>query len=268
MFINHINIYQKKILKKLPPGIAIPLKAWKNLYWGEHELSWLKYVCNSNLASVDIGANAGIYTYWLSRYSRECHTFEPNPNLYRKLARFARGRNIHAWPLALSDCTGEAILAMPIDRSTGLIRHGLASLCLKSEDHDKTVTFTVNQAPLDDLDLPSVGFIKIDVEGFEMSVLRGAINRIKTDKPNVLIEAENRHCDNAVLDVLNWFTALSYEGYFLMNKCWQPISYFDINKHQNTRNLSKNKNLSLYINNFLFLNQDTLKKLSGTSFFC
>lgn len=267
MLKNNVNKYRKQILEKLPPNIAVPLRAWKNFYWGERELRWLKYVCNSNLASIDIGANTGIYTYWLSRYSRECHAFEPNPNLFAKLERFALGRNIQAWPLALSNCTGEAILTMPLDKNTGLLKHGLASLCLKTEDNDNLVSFSVTQSPLDDLDLPHVGFIKIDVEGFEIPVLNGAIKRIKSDKPNVLIEAENRHCENAVSNVIDWFTAISYEGYFLTNGCWKSLADFDAGKHQNFDNSEQSKTSRIYVNNFLFLNQETVKVFRKNNFF-
>jgi hypothetical protein len=41
---------------------------------------------------------------------------------------------------------------------------------------------------LDDLGLPKVDFIKIDVEGYEAEIIRGGARVIKSDKPFVVVE--------------------------------------------------------------------------------
>jgi len=64
---------------------------------------------------------------------------------------------------------------------------------------------------LDDLKLENVGFVKIDVEGHEAEVLRGAANIITRDRPNFLIEVGGyeRNCDpSAVFQELDGYTSL------------------------------------------------------------
>jgi hypothetical protein len=64
---------------------------------------------------------------------------------------------------------------------------------------------------LDDLKLENVGFVKIDVEGHEAEVLRGAANIITRDRPNFLIEVGGyeRNCDpSAVFQALDGYTSL------------------------------------------------------------
>ena len=55
---------------------------------------------------------------------------------------------------------------------------------------------------LDDLHLDQVGLIKIDVEGHELAVLRGAADTLTRNRPAVLAEAEERHHPHAPLDHL------------------------------------------------------------------
>ena len=57
--------------------------------------------------------------------------------------------------------------------------------------NDDYITYNVKTAKLDDLLINNnIGFIKIDVEGHEKNVVMGAINLIKKNKPNLLVEIE------------------------------------------------------------------------------
>jgi len=47
---------------------------------------------------------------------------------------------------------------------------------------------------LDDFDLPKVDFMKLDVEGHELKILKGAMNLINRDFPDIILESmENGH---------------------------------------------------------------------------
>src|SRR5438876_6285495 len=49
---------------------------------------------------------------------------------------------------------------------------------------------------LDGLGLSSIGFVKIDVEGYEWPVLQGAVRMIERDRPNLFIEIHQRSQEN------------------------------------------------------------------------
>ena len=68
----------------------------------------------------------------------------------------------------------------------------------------------VQTARLDDYQLPPVGFIKIDVEGHEEAVLRGAAQTIARNRPVLMIEIEERHNPGALGRLFERFGADRY----------------------------------------------------------
>ena len=74
---------------------------------------------------------------------------------------------------------------------------------------------------LDDLHLTNVGFIKIDVEGFEWRVLRGAWETIARSKPYILVEVGwgTRHPEWALC-------AATYEMLFSLG--YQRVDFTDV----------------------------------------
>jgi len=51
---------------------------------------------------------------------------------------------------------------------------------------------SVTMLALDDMDLPGCDLLKIDVEGFELSVLKGAKNLIRKYRPTIIMETEKK----------------------------------------------------------------------------
>src|SRR3989304_740228 len=60
-------------------------RAYKYLYRTDPEMGILKFLVDRNRVSLDLGANLGLFTYFLARYSREVYAFEPNPLPYNVL---------------------------------------------------------------------------------------------------------------------------------------------------------------------------------------
>jgi FkbM family methyltransferase len=135
---------------------------------------------------VDVGAHRGWVLRLILKYApRGRHyAFEPIPYLYERLARRFPAVEVH--PLALCDRAGEATFRhVTADpglsglHETGLVAGRLASTAL-----------TVRTARLDDVvpaDAP-VRLVKIDVEGAEAAVLRGARRTLAAHRPIVLFE--------------------------------------------------------------------------------
>jgi FkbM family methyltransferase len=122
----------------------------------------------------DVGANIGFYTLQAaaSLAGGAIYAFEPNPDAYSKLVRNIeanRARNIHLLPYAVGSKQGRAWLR----RSE---RTGLGSI-EESSSETGGVRVEVEMVTLDDMvekhSVTRIDLMKIDVEGYEESVLAG-----------------------------------------------------------------------------------------------
>jgi FkbM family methyltransferase len=226
--------------------------------YDEQELYVAPSLCNRNKISIDIGAASGIYTFHVLDTSRECLAFEPRQPEALKISAIAKGLSlpVRVEPVALSVDGGETTLRIYE------IWGGRATVesenLLVDCDSGKIYEVTVPTRRLDDYDLDAVGFIKIDVEGHELSVLRGASNTIERHRPVMLIEIEDRHKPNATRDVHRFLGNLGYEGYFLLDRKLTPMTCFDVAAHQDNWQKS-----GLYINNFFFVTSEDVHRLEA-----
>jgi FkbM family methyltransferase len=190
--------------------------------------------------AVDVGAHRGLWSYWISRRASEVHAFEPNPDLYAYLAR-ARMRAVRAYEVALSDAEGSAVLSIPEGG-----RPGRGTIV----DAVGTGVARVATQPLDAYALADVGFMKVDVEGHEEAVLRGAAHTLRTCHPNLLVEIEERHNPGALGRIPSALAELGYaHAYCVMEGQLQPLATFDVVSHQ----LEVVDDTSpAYVNNFVF----------------
>lgn len=243
----------KKAIEYIPKSASFSLRAWKHWILGEPEIRKLSSLCDKKKISIDVGAHSGIYTYWMNKYSLFVHAFEPNPLLFNKLTQLVADRSIKVWPVALSDKSGDASLSVPVDPSTGRRIAGLGTIAHPKPSEASLHAYSVEMARLDDLGLNHVGFIKIDVEGAELAVLQGCAEVIARDRPNILVEAEDRHRTNAVGSVKDWLYSFKYRGFFFYKGDWVPIEEFHTETHQNIQTLGEERiRPHFYINNFAF----------------
>ena len=82
--------------------------------------------------------------------------------------------------------------------------------------------------------LGDVGFLKIDVEGHELSVLEGATKLLSTFQPNIVVEIEQRHHSFPVERIFEFIEDLGYRVYFLERSSRRLIerSAFNSERHQ------------------------------------
>lgn len=235
------------LTRLLPAGLLVRLAAVVHYWAGERELRLLRSLVDPAKSSVDIGANKGIYTYFLGRISRHVYAYEPNPDLVDFLRRSV-GANVTLRQVALSERSGTAELNIPV--IDGIEFDARAQLTPVS-NATSFRRLEVETRRLDDEGLSDVGFVKIDVEGHEESVIRGAVDLLRREKPNLLIEIEQRHIGKDIGDLFDEITSLGYSGYFLSNNgTLTSISEFSADVHQAEQGsgvFSKS-----YINNFVF----------------
>jgi len=152
----------------------------------------------SGCAFVDVGANVGLYTCMAAQAFRTrqtmgvVHAFEPNPTAYQRLRdniavnHFER---VICNQIGVSDKSGEFTLYVSDASNTvGSLRHVEAYL---------TSQITVPVTTLDAYfaDRPErIGLIKVDIEGGEFNVFKGAQARITRDQPLILFEENAAFC--------------------------------------------------------------------------
>lgn len=202
-----------------------------------------------------MGGNAGHYAYYLSRLTRQVHVFEPNPSCLTELHRILR-RNMILHDVALSDSRGQATLRFdPANSGVGTIES--ANRMELNPTIHSLVEHTVKTRPLDDYDLRDVGFIKVDVEGHEPTVLRGGIRLIERERPVMLVEIERRHNPTAFEEVEYLLAPFGYTAWRLSGGSLVPVRREQIGDLQQL----PAENNPAYVNNFLFLPANRLDLL-------
>jgi hypothetical protein len=149
--------------------------------------------------------------------------------------------------MALSDREGMAELIIP--RSSHGYSNQTASLNPRKRTEDAGIV-TVPQRKLDSFGFTNVGFIKIDVEGFEQAVLEGARETIMRERPVIQVELEEQHTGLPIAQSFAQLEGFAMQGFFLRDGKLLPLCAFDAAANRaafGTRG---------YINNFIFRPND------------
>ena len=179
----------------------------KKLVSSEPDFYILKDFIKKNDGVVDIGANIGRYSFKLSSLVGDkgaVYAFEPilrNYLTFITLIFIHDAKNIIPFNMALSD---ETKLLKMNEVKTSIRKKVLFNTYTASKVH-KEGNLTHYSTKLDNLKIKKkISFIKIDVEGHEMEVLRGAKNSIKRDRPIILIQDNDKK-------VINYLKSWGYE---------------------------------------------------------
>jgi FkbM family methyltransferase len=243
----------KALLKKKFPSIWLRWHLMHRPRSAEQELLYLDRIVPEGAVTVDVGANCGLYTRKLARLSRQVYAFEPSHNM-ADLLRRTSASNVSVYEIALSDRTGNAELFIPQSDHEPI--YGLASLePAVSASNRKAVSVNVPTARLDAIVHQDVAFVKIDVEGHELNVLYGAVELLEHSQPVFLVEAEDRHREQATRSIFEFFKDRSYRGFFLKEGSALSIDQFSTADLQDTSALLPDggrKSGQSYVNNFFF----------------
>ena len=173
---------------------------------------------------------------------------EPLPDLAKMLTRAVDHLHlpVTVYNCALSSKEGEADLRVPV------VNGGRAAGFATLENRDfEGKSYHVKLRRLDDIcrDHPGrLSFIKIDVEGHELEVLRGSIETLAR-RPNLLIEIEQRHSTVPITDTFEFLKSHGFRGEFLdENSKPHPLEEFDPTKHQIVEKVGTDH----YVSNFIF----------------
>ena len=134
------------------------------------------YLKNNNFA-IDVGANVGLWTKDMSDEFTFVWAIEPVEDFRQCLQKNIFNNNVDIKPFALG--AENTVIDMIItEENTG---HSHV-------DIDSLGKGTIPMHRLDDLNIPPLDYIKIDCEGYELNVLKGAEQTIKEHKPIIVIE--------------------------------------------------------------------------------
>jgi FkbM family methyltransferase len=185
-------------------------------------------IASRHVNVIDIGANIGYYTILAARLAgpeKRVYSFEPQANIVNKLRRNIEAnaiRNVEVLPYALSDKPGTVNFNVPPE---GAESYG----SMRSNERFKTVkTVEVETHRLDDvldkLGGPKIGLVKMDAEGAELLILRGAERLLSSpDKPDLIFEANELNCKPfgyCVFDILEYVHSFGYKLRQLDSEDW------------------------------------------------
>jgi len=173
---------------------AVAKQMWSGRYFERDELEFVLSVLEPGMTFVDVGANVGMFAIPGAKKVKDGRVlaFEPTSWTYERLVRNARLNgitNLEAIHCALGDYAGEAVLQV---NEVG--KDGLNTIGRPTHGDSKVVaTERVPMARLDDVlrerGISHVDVIKIDTEGAELFVLRGAEHLLQaSDAPMILYE--------------------------------------------------------------------------------
>jgi FkbM family methyltransferase len=210
---------------------------------------------------VDAGSNWGLFAARLARLvgpRGTVHAFEPDGGDLRSLQALRRARpNIVIHQVALSDRSGEAALQVPVQQGVTITPQASLTVSHEREGMEHLV-WLVPIAPLDSLlagDAP-LAFIKIDVEGHELPLLRGAEGLLRRHHPSLLVEIEQRHQDTDIRITFDFLVGLGYTGYGVYPDGVRPLAQFDLQRDQ-LRYLERTGPVGSvppgYVNDFVFV---------------
>src|SRR2546427_422616 len=98
----------QRALEWLPKRVHLPARFLYHRIKGtlERELFLLRGLIVDGHTAIDVGANWGCYTYYLSKFCKHVEAFEPIPSCAESIKTF-RGRNIRVHTVALSSASGQ-----------------------------------------------------------------------------------------------------------------------------------------------------------------
>jgi len=186
--------------------------------YGQDEVNFLISILNQFSIVYDIGANIGYHTTAFASVARKVYAFEPNPHNYALLTMNTMDKK----NVRLLNCAvGEKIGTINCSDYDPSIPGNFGMMHVGGDGADTPVVML----SIDEMNLQKPDVIKIDVEGAEYGVFKGAIRTITKYQPVLYYEAhETKHFK----EIYEMLAPLNYNFY------WAQVSNF------NPGNLKKN----------------------------
>jgi FkbM family methyltransferase len=177
----------------------------------------------------DVGANRGQYLQGLISVfgsKADIYSFEPSSSGFTELQQY-KSKSVHPYQLALSDQPGELTLNFDNEGSVFASVHNQDEAVIqKSLTKHEVITATTIDDFCRENNIHTIEFLKIDVEGHELSVLKGASNLLKEGRIKY-IQFEFGPSSMAARTYMRDFYKIlpNYDIYRILNDGLQPMKY-------------------------------------------
>lgn len=159
----------------------------------------LDFLPKENDVIVDVGANIGDWSIVVGKHYRaRVIAVEPSPRPFELLLKNIRINGLHEHVIAINCAlfSEDKEISVYIDDSSGY-----AFLRRQDQLASRVLAKTLDGL-LKELDVSRVDLIKIDTEGFEHEVLKGAMKTISKLKPRIIVEVHSEELRKAVIACL------------------------------------------------------------------
>jgi FkbM family methyltransferase len=231
--------HMKLTYRLINPRYYIWLRAHRTRLRGEAahegELRLLPYIVPRDRIAIDIGANRGTYSFFLSRLATRTIAYEPAPPMALFIEQ-AKLRNTEVRQRGVSNISGEQRFYIHYNER-GRPQYDVGHLGDSHRPGRQGIDFIIRTVRLDDEDLSNVGFMKIDVEGHEWEVIDGARGLLRHSRPNLVVEIlEGRGVRETILAnrTVALLGELGYEPYVFAGGALRPLR--DAPLHRNVLN--------------------------------
>lgn len=169
----------------------------RRAYQGQKQALVLQH-CRKFRIALDVGAHIGLWSFNLAERFEHVHAFEPVEAHRECFAANVKAENVtmHGCALGAAKATCDMAVA---DGSSG--------------DTRVAPGLSVEMLPLDHFSFKFVDLIKVDCEGYEENVLRGAEETIKTWRPTIIVEQKRDMATRFDLKPLGGVEYLKSIGY-------------------------------------------------------
>ena len=198
--------------------------------WEPHVVTALQFFARPDGLFVDVGANIGYHALYVAQSHPDVKVvcFEPNPIIAAELMEniaLNHGASIEIRSVALGDAPG--IVSFHAQAADSYNR-GASSVLRNSNLGGRFDKIDVTVSRLDDeLQGRTVDLIKIDTEGFETNVLRGAQHIIATSRPVVVFEFDSRFLADPAAELAELYRLLPGYRFYTLGPEKPELGLFD-----------------------------------------
>ncbi|WP_230467764.1 FkbM family methyltransferase [Lujinxingia vulgaris] len=205
---------------------------WRGFYSGP-QIHLLHHLLEPDHVFIDIGANHGEFTVVAARQVPRGRVvaFEPNEAIHRRLRFNIESNdfdNVTLSTLGLSESPGVARIYEAAERfDDGTTHLGLATLYPTDQRGQvvQEIELTTLDAFVEDAGLDRVDLIKIDIEGAELSALKGAHTVLSGFRPNIILELNQGTCKSAGYTMDDLLDLLADYGYTFFEIVADPAGF-------------------------------------------